>query len=104
MDEVIERAFRELRAHERASAPDFEELMARLPPRRRRGWMLGGGVVMAAAIAAIVLWPRPMEEDVAPLSITQWHAPTDVLLDTPGTELLRDVPKLEQSILNLEAL
>lgn len=104
MAEQLKRGFQALRTHERAHAPEFEALLARAPRRRRGRWLLAGGVAMAAVIATLMLWPRHMNNTVAAPSITQWRAPTDVLLVTPGSQLLSELPALDQSVLNLETL
>jgi hypothetical protein len=104
MDESLRSRFEELRAQERASVPDFEALLADAPRRIRHARLLTGSVAIAAAIAAILLWPRHIHHEVAPLSITQWHAPTDFLLNTPGSDLLGELPPLDQSVLNMESL
>ena len=107
MDERLKAAFRELRAHERAGAPEFEALVVEAPRRLRRprrAWLLASGAALAAAIATVIWWPRHMEDDVATPSITQWRAPTDVLLVTPGSQWLSELPALDESVLNLETL
>jgi hypothetical protein len=104
MAERLKSEFEELRVHERARVPDFEALLAEVPRRVRHARLLAGSVAIAAAIAAILLWPRHIHHEVTPLSITQWRAPTDFLLNTPGSDLLGELPPLDQSVLNLESL
>ena len=103
MSDQLHDAFRELREHERTEAPSFDALLAsapRVPRSRARFAMIAAA--MAAALAAVLLWPRHMKDDVAPLSISDWRAPTDVLLKTPGGDWLSELPALDESILNLQ--
>lgn len=101
MDEQLKKAFAQLRAEERASAPPFDVTAVRIRPTRRVHWAVGSAA-LAAAIAAVVLWPGSVKDDVVNMSITEWHAPTDVLLKTPGSELLTDMPALDESMINLK--
>ena len=96
----------------------------RLSPRRRQ-YRLGAALAAAAAIVVAVLWladgqspatpeaaERAAVQDfsvvMGPLSFDDggarrtplqlaWRTPTDALLDTPGRELLRDLPNLDVS-------
>ncbi len=68
--------FEELRAHERASVPAFDDVVRRRTRQRTHVVVLA----LAAALAVLLLWPRHMKDDVAAPSITQWRAPTDALL------------------------
>ena len=43
----------------------------------------------------------PPAELAAAENLAKWHAPTDVLLETPGRDLLRTTPGLGESYLNL---
>jgi len=110
MSERLHDAFKELRAHEQANVPAFDELLSRMrpeaaprksaPKRRRRLALIAAA--MAAALTAVFIWPRHITDDVAPLSITNWRAPTDVLLVTPGSDVLTELPVLNESVLNLQ--
>jgi hypothetical protein len=100
-DEGLRERFQALRETEAAEATSFEETLARAEvrgasPRSRWLW------APAAAAAAAALWlvlalpgssPRP-----APLDPGTWTMPTDVLLEVPGTELLREVPAIGTEI------
>ncbi len=62
-------------------------------PRARRRLQLRPLLVVAAAaalVAFIALRPRPPA-----VAIAVWTAPTDFLLDVPGSDLLRTVPRFE---------
>jgi anti-sigma factor RsiW len=69
-------------------------------------WLLAGATaVMVVALAIGSLWqrrtPRPGldGELVAAEKLAEWRAPSDVLLETPGQEILRTTPKLGESYL-----
>jgi len=94
-------AFRELRRAESAGAPSFARTLAAARSRklpRVLGWRPW---LAAAAVVAAALWfaPRAAREPAPPAawigSLGTWAAPTDVLLETPGRELLRDLPRWE---------
>jgi hypothetical protein len=71
------------------------------------GWRMrlaASGVVCAVVIATVV-WPMVKKhwhigEPV--VSITEWRSPTDSLLETPGRDLLKSVPKLGVGYFPLE--
>ncbi len=57
------------------------------------------GLAVAAGVGAL-LWLRPRlaEPSAAAIArLSQWRAPTDWLLQTPGSQLLRGVPRLGAS-------
>lgn len=111
-DRDLARLFEEQRRADASLAPAFSELLAR--PRRRRGlgssgarmtWRtaLTAATVFVLVAAAAVLVRRlngPEHENPAPDSellatasaLADWKAPSDSLLETPGADLLRQVP------------
>jgi hypothetical protein len=100
-DTRLREAFRELRRVESAGAPSFARTLAAAGSRevpRALGWR---PLLAAAATVAIALWfvPRPVSEPAPPAarfgSLGAWATPTDVLLETPGRDLLRDLPHWE---------
>ncbi len=68
-DDMLRRRFAVLRREEEQQAPEFGRL-----------WQAGAGARRRQTVA----------------SITEWKAPTDFLLETPGSELLRTVPEIGQ--------
>lgn len=101
-DAGLREKFRLLKRQDQALAPEFArywDALRRLP-RTHRVWTLNYRFV-SAAVALILLigiglgiWKKnssPAEATIAQLS--QWRAPTDSLLRTPGGELLRTLPR-----------
>lgn len=84
------------------------------PPRARPhpwlAWGLAGAAVLvvAALITTYALrWgsspPVPQAELANAQKLAQWRAPSDIFLDTPGSDLLRSTPKLGESYLQVPA-
>ena len=109
LDRELTRLFTEQRRADEASAPGFHELMARaraaaksraFAPEAQEGrWAWRAAVAAAASVAlATGLYllrppPEPRLPSSAP-TLAAWKAPTDVLLKTPGAELLGRLPVL----------
>jgi hypothetical protein len=96
-DDMLRRGFATLRREEDQHAPEFARLWQAGTGARRRqtGWF----VAIACALIALLafLWIRSVQrrsDDKTVASITEWKAPTDFLLETPGRELLRTVPQI----------
>ena len=115
-DENLSAAFDALRSDTVASAPSFASLTSPLAmntwrrrQRRRRGALLAVAIILPLFLA---LWPRaPREPDferftaltgLDPGEVT-WRAPSDFLLDIPGSELLRTVPLIEVTVPSIPA-
>lgn len=94
-DDRLHNAFAELRRQETDGAPRFERLWQARPPQRRRLPVASlAFVVLLLIVGAFVALHEPPQRP----SITEWHAPTDFLLDTPGNELIHSVPDLKGTI------
>ena len=96
-DERLRQAMKD--AHAGEKAPTFA-VAARAGARigRRAGWMpwVALGSAACAVLIAVVL-VRPGAPRLAPTpvdSFSSWRGPTDFLLETPGMDVLREVPKL----------
>jgi hypothetical protein len=75
--------------------------------RQWRVWTLAGAT---AAIVALMIGATiyrratrtiPEDELAAVQKLTEWRAPSDALLVTPGQEILRTMPRLGESYLNV---
>ena len=107
MDETeIRNRFAQLREAERVGAPGFAQTYGRA--RARETWgatqRVRPFVIAAAAAIAIIAFSlahsRSFSHSTATPAIATWRAPTDVLLRTPGSELLGTMPALRKSVLD----
>jgi len=97
-DDRIERALSEQRRLDEGLAPDFRSLLARPRPPASRG--PAGRILVVAALLLVIgvaLWsrsrpPAPPRSGMAAGSLTTWRAPTDFLLETPGSRLWSSPP------------
>jgi len=107
-DAGLREKFQLLKRQDQALVPEFERCSEPLR-RPRRLWApnfrfisAALALILFAGIAAGVwrggFWkrPRPSEAPIAQLS--QWHAPTDSLLQTPGGQLLRTLPRFGEPL------
>lgn len=96
-DDELRGRFIVLRREEEQSVPKFASLWrgrARDPLGKGR-WLVAAAC--ALGVVACIFWPRSAQrkpQDVSVASITEWNSPTEFLLDTPGRELLRTVPRI----------
>jgi hypothetical protein len=105
-DREIRSRFAQLRQADQESAPSFAEAYGRVRARRSRHATLrlrplaiaAGAVITIAAIS--LAYSRSLSHSAATSSIATWRAPTDVLLRTPGSELLSAMPALGASVLD----
>ncbi len=107
MDEnELRNRFGQLREADRRRAPTFTEtyIGARSRPGRRAVPRVGPLLIAAAAAVVIaVVWKanaRPFSPSTTTPAIATWRAPTDILLRTPGSELLGTMPALSESVLD----
>jgi hypothetical protein len=108
-DKEIRQRFAQLRKSDLESAPSFTRTYARTRTRRSVGAMLRVRPLVIGAAAAVVIaavWlanARSFSSHAAAptiAAIAAWRAPTDVLLRTPGNELLGEMPALGASVLD----
>jgi hypothetical protein len=73
-----------------------------------RVWTLAGATVVVAVVLMVaVTWQQrvarmiPGDELAAAQKLAEWRAPSDGLLVTPGQEILRTMPRLGESYLNV---
>jgi hypothetical protein len=107
MDErEIRGRFAQLREADQESAPSFAETYGHARARRSqravrplRPLAIAAGTVIAMAAISLA-YSRSLSHSAATSSIATWRAPTDVLLKTPGSELLSEMPALGASVLD----
>jgi hypothetical protein len=102
----IRRRFAQLRESDRVRAPTFAQIYGRTRARRTsratpRVRPLLIDALVAVVIGAALVWHS---QSSSPSTVTEtiatWRAPTDVLLTTPGSELLSTMPALNKSVLD----
>jgi hypothetical protein len=108
-DTEIHRRFAQLRETDRESVPGFAQIYGRGRARRRLGAMPRAGPLVIGAAAVVLIaavWivnARSVSRSTTVptiATIAAWRAPTDVLLRTPGSELLGAMPALGASMLD----
>lgn len=93
-DRKLRELFAQLKEADRARTPSFRAPATRAAPRRRpmvRVALAAAIVVVALVLARPDQTPRTTAR-LVDLGATGWRSPTDFLLNTPGSELLRSVP------------
>ena len=94
-DRDLRARFAQLREEDRTGVPAFRAPQPEKAPQR---WSVSRVAAVAAVIliALVLAWPNQRPPAVArqgvDLSVVAWRSPTDFLLITPGSELLRRVP------------
>jgi hypothetical protein len=107
-DNELRRQFSELREADKDRAPAFAQIYGRAragararlgrTPRVRPLVLAAAAVVVIAALS--LAYGRSTTPATTNPAIATWRAPTDVLLQTPGSELLGVMPALSKSILD----
>ena len=94
-DRELRELFSRLKREDRARVPSYRTPVARVAPR----WRPAARLAVAAAIVLIALvigrpdrTPPTMARQLVDLGAASWKSPTDFLLITPGSELLRSMP------------
>jgi hypothetical protein len=111
MDESeLRRRFAQLRETDLEHAPSFAQTSQTRHGRRQRplSWraMLRAHPILIGAAAAVLIaaiWQEYARSFLPPPTapeIATWRAPTDVLLRTPGSVLLGEMPALGASVLD----
>lgn len=96
-DDDLRGRFIVLRREEEQGIPKFASLWrgrARAPFGKGR-WLVAAACALGVVVC--ILWLRSAQrkpQDVSVASITEWNSPTEFLLETPGRELLRTVPRI----------
>ncbi len=102
-DNELRRRFAQLRESDRERVPAFARpYQSRRARPLPRAWFVKRARVIGVAAAVafwMVRWSSFPHSGTTPAIVT-WRAPTDVLLDTPGSELLGTMPALSASILD----
>ena len=94
-DRQLRELFSRLKGEDRARVPSYRTPVATVVPR----WRPVARLAVATAIVLIALvlgrpdrTPPNMARQLVDLGAATWESPTDFLLITPGSELLRSMP------------
>ncbi len=94
--------FAQMRSEDAAGAPAFRAMLAGAERRARRSprgvrltaRAMATAAVLAALALGLLLLRRPASRVELDRSATRWRGPTDFLLQLPGDQLLRTMPRL----------
>lgn len=96
-DDELRGRFTVLRREEEQSVPVFASLWRSRTraPLGKGSWLVASTCALIVLAAILLLRSeRPNSKEVSMVSITEWKAPTDFLLETPGREILQTVPEI----------
>ena len=95
IDDELRERFAVLRREERATVPAFRSTLAaaRSRKRPRRMLVIAAAATVGVVALALILTLGSRRRTVVDLASVRVHAPTDFLLQVPGAELLRVVPR-----------
>ena len=96
-DTALRKGFAGLRQEEQQHTPAFAPLWSgrARAPHRTGLWYVATACVLIVVVAILLLLSeRPSRNEVSMVEITEWKAPTDFLLETPGREILQTVPEI----------
>lgn len=107
-DATLRTLFQKLGNEDRAHAPSYHHVLGRQVPRAASGarMRIATAVVLLGLTFGILLNLPDQPPSVAAPGrgggqappISEWQAPTDILLNTPGRELLTTVPSLQLTL------
>jgi len=107
--------FRQLRQADEQGAPSFEDVLntarrrAARRPAQRLYLQLAVVATLVLFLALPALWWQMRRQAarhsaIQAASISQWKSPTDFLIETPGRNLLKTVPRIGDGLIDMQAL
>jgi len=96
-DTVLRKRFAGLRQEEQQHTPAFAPLWSgrARAPHSKGLWYVAAACVLIVVVAILLLRSeQTSRNEVSMVDITEWKAPTDFLLETPGREILQTVPEI----------
>jgi hypothetical protein len=98
-DSRLKTHFANLREEDRSSAPPFGRAAAAAAIARRGSSLKVVLAAMSALAISVMLAVRTHRStDASPRELAAWSSPTAFLLETPGKQLLDQVPRLEEPL------
>lgn len=102
-EERLREEFMALREEDRSTAPEFSATVSAAPRRTTRRHVYAAGVLLFAVLAVAMLVGRRQQAAAPPprqaQSLLTWSSPTGFLLQTPGQQLWREVPRIGRKAL-----
>jgi hypothetical protein len=100
-EEAFRRAFNSLRTEDARRAPSFDAIVHHRLHRARSLRSLRLGLTVSALTLVLLIVALGVAHRRTTSThpggsafILAWRAPTDFLLDTPGSQLMRDIPEI----------
>jgi len=95
-DSRLRTHFANLREEDRSAAPPFDRTAAAAAAFSHQWfpWRIALAAMPVLAIAVMIALLAHRSTDAVPRDLTSWSSPTGFLLETPGKELLNQMPKL----------
>ena len=96
LEKELARRFADLGRADEASAPPLSSVLSRTRPKRALSpWALPAAAAALLAVLVLVAFPHSAPRHPAAMTeLAQWRSPTSSLLDTPGSDLLRETPRV----------
>jgi hypothetical protein len=96
-DTALRKRFAGLRQEEQQHIPAFVSLWgrrSRVQPSKALRFAAAGCALIVVMAILFLRSERTNRNEVSMVEITEWKAPTDFLLETPGREILQTVPEI----------
>lgn len=101
-DNRLRNHFTNLREEDRSGAPAFGHTApaATAPSRRSYSLRMALAAVPVLAVGVMFTLRTHRSTDVVPRELAAWSSPTAFLLETPGKQLLNQIPTLGEPLLH----
>jgi hypothetical protein len=100
-DDLLRAHFAELREQDRSAAPSFGKTASAVAalPRRNTFLRVAFAAIPLLAIAVMVAVRTHSSSTAVPRQLAEWSSPTSFLLETPGRQLLNQIPRLGEPLI-----
>lgn len=101
-DSGLRARFANLRQEDRKATPSFGRIAAQGTVSSRRGFSqrIALAAMLVVALAVVFTWRSRRSSDADPRELAAWSSPTAFLLETPGKQLLIQVPRLGEPLIS----